>query len=129
MGARMARVMAVLLAAVIVGPMKAYGTSYDPLPHGEEGTAATAMAPGATVYLFHSGTEEVRRSMRVGDVLVVSRPGEYGTSRTVGKIQVAAPAGAFCLRGEVLDGSIHLQDLASREGVYCLVVPEVVCGR
>jgi hypothetical protein len=116
---------AALLAAVIVGPMKTYGTSYDPMPHGE----GAELGAGATVFLFHSGTEEVRRSLAVGEVLEVTRPGENGASRTVGKIRVAAPAGAVCVRGEVLEGGIHLHDLAGREGVYCLVVPEAVCRR
>jgi hypothetical protein len=125
--ARMAVVVAtVLLAVLVVGPARTYGTSYDPLAHGEEG-----LAPGDTVFLFHGGTDEARRSLAVGEVLVVSRPGEDGVSRVAGKIRVAAPAGAFCLRGEVLEGSVRVHDLAAREGqgVYSLVVPESVCGR
>jgi len=126
MRTRMAGVAAaVVLVAVVIGPVKTYGTSYDPQPHGE----GTALVPGATVFLFHSGTNDVRRSLGVGEALEVSRNREDGTRAIVGKIRVVALAGAVCVRGEVLEGGIHLHDLAAGEGVYCLVVPGAVCGR
>jgi hypothetical protein len=118
-------VAAVLLVAVAGGPVRTYGTSYDPLPLGGEGTAPA----GATVYLFHSGTEGVRRSLAVGEVLEVTRTEEGSPSRTAGKIRVVAAAGAFCVRGEVLEGGARVHDVAVRESVYCLIVPEAVCGR
>lgn len=130
MGTRIAWVAAgALLAFTLAGPVPTYGTAYDPLPHAEEATEAPTMAAGATVYLFHSGTEEVRRSVTVGDVLVVARPGEDGASPTGRKVRVVGPAGAVCVQGEVLEGKVRVHDVATGKGVYFLVVPQAVCGR
>jgi hypothetical protein len=117
-----------IFSLALAVPMHAAATSYDPLPREEE-PAGMEMAGGATVFLFHSGTEQVRRSLQVGDVLEVSRVGPDGASRGVGKIRVAAFLGAVCLRGEVLEGKVRQHDLAEKDGVYCLVIPEAVCAR
>jgi hypothetical protein len=109
-------------------PLRAAATSYDPLTREEE-PAAAEMAAGATIYLFHSGTEQVRRALQVGDVLEVTRVGADGTALGVGKIRVTASAGAVCLRGEVLEGRVRLHDVAEKGGVSCLVIPKAACGR
>jgi hypothetical protein len=109
-------------------PMGVAATSYDPLPRQDE-PAGMELTAGMTVFLFHSGTEQVRQSLHVGDVLEISRVGPDGASLSVGKIRVAAFLGAVCLRGEVLEGRIRPHDLAEKDGVYYLVIPEAVCTR
>jgi hypothetical protein len=119
-----------MLAVAAMGPPEARGTSYDPLPRAEEGGAGLAeQGPGATVYLFLGGAEPARRILRVDDVLEVSRAGADGSPLDVGKVRVAAFLGSVCLRAEVIGGKVRVHDLAAKEGVYSLVVPDAVCWR
>jgi len=113
-------VAALLLAAGLLRPSAAHATSYNPLtPDGE---AVAPLAPGATVFLFHSGTEETRRSIRAGDVIPVYRPLVSGRNVAVGTIRVEAAAGELCFRGQVLEGEIQTNDVAAAGVVSCLVI-------
>jgi hypothetical protein len=116
----------VLLMMVVGGAIRVDATSFDPLPRKEE-PAAPAMAPGDTVFLFHSGTREVLGLLKPGDVLGVFRTLPDGTSRPVGTIRAAAFVGEFCLKGEVTDGKILPQDVAEKDRVYLLVTAQALC--
>jgi hypothetical protein len=117
---------AVLLAVAAGGAIPANATSFDPLPRAEE-PATPAMAPGDTVYLFHSGTKEVLGVLKAGDVLGAYRTGPDGSFRPVGTIRAVAFAGEFCLRGEVTAGKILPQDIAEKDRVHFLVITQAIC--
>lgn len=119
---------AVLLMIVAVGVLRVGATSFNPLPF-ERDLSAPAMVPGDIVFLFHSGTGEVRDSLNPGATVGVSRVDSEGNRRSVGTLRVAAFVGEFCLRSEVTEGEILLHDLAERDHIYYRVIPEILCRR
>ncbi len=121
------RLIALLLSVLVAGwPIHSSATSFDPLPREQE-PSAQEMDSGDTVFLFHSGTAQGLRSLKIGDVLGVSRIGPDGRNRIVGAIQASAFVGEFCLRGEVVEGKILPHDLVENDHVYFLVIPEALC--
>ena len=129
MGTCTAKLVVLILVLMVVGGGARVGaTSFDPLPREQE-TAAREISPGETVFLFHSGTPEVRRSLKIGDVLGVFRVGRDGSIRSVGGIRATAFVGEFCLRGEVIEGRILQQDVAEKNRTYLLVIQGALCPR
>lgn len=109
-----------LLAVVAIEPPRVQGTSYNPLTV-DEGSVRT-MTSGATVILFHSGTEQTRRSIHPGDVLTVSRARRSCRDEAVGTIRAEAPAGELCFRATVLEGEVRPHDVAHAGAVSFLVI-------
>lgn len=119
---------AVLVAVLLGGSSRGLGTSFSPLT-ADEG-APPPLRPGAVVFLFHSGTEETRRAIRAGDVLVAFRSLIDGRQQAVGKIRVDAAAGALCFRGEVLEGEVRPHDITHAGSVSLMVIAtEAPCPR
>lgn len=118
---------AVLVAAVAVGSRSAHGTAYNPLTT-EGGVAEAALAPGATVFLFHGGGAESRGAVRTGDVLGVQRPRQDGQWHVVGTVRVDAEVGALCFRSEVVEGELRLHDVVpAGGGGLLLITSEAPC--
>ncbi len=81
---------------------------------------------GKKVRLFHSGTQDVKKTICVGDVIPVYREVyAYGAiKRTeVGKIKVLSYLGEHYIEAEVVAGKIRLGDVAQKESAACLVHP------
>ncbi len=81
---------------------------------------------GKKVRLFHSGTQDVRKTICVGDVIPVYREVyAYGAiKRTeVGKIKVLSYLGEHYIEAEIVAGKIRLGDVAQKESAACLVHP------
>lgn len=84
------------------------------------------MTAGVKLYLFYSGTEEIRRTINVNDVLTVYQeyPPDYSrTMREVGKVRVLAPLGDYYFNGEVIGGEVQAGDLAKKGTIACFVTP------
>jgi len=118
----------VLLMFAATGAIRAGATSFDPLPREQE-QAAQAIAPGETTFLFHSGTAETHRSFAIGEVLAVFRFRPDGRRRAVGAIRITAFAGEFCIRGQVVEGTILPNDVAELNHVCLLVIQGTLCPR
>jgi ribosomal protein S28E/S33 len=115
---------ALWLAAAM--PADAGATSYDPLtPGGEQ--APAEMAKGAAVHLFSSGNEQMAKSLHAGDVLTILGRTGGGEATPVGSIRVTALVGKTCVAGEVVEGTVRVNDLAVKDGVYFLVIPAALC--
>ena len=81
---------------------------------------------GKRVRLFHSGTQDVKKTICVGDVIPVYREVyAYGAiKRTeVGKIRVLSYLGEHYIEAEIVEGKIRLGDVAQKESAACLVHP------
>ena len=79
---------------------------------------------GAQVHLFHSGTHDVRDSIKVGDVLTVFKeypPDISGLSKTSGKVKVISTLGDYYFEGEVVEGYAEPGYLALKGTTACLV--------
>lgn len=77
---------------------------------------------GETVCLFQSGTADVRKTIGIGDVLIVYREGGDREHREVGKIKVLSYAGEDYIRAEVVDGAVQTGDVARKGNVASLVI-------
>jgi hypothetical protein len=86
-----------------------------------------AFKKGEIVYMFHSGTAEVMRIIRVGDNLMVYRVSSSCEAKTVGKIKVLSYVGGTYLKGEVTEGKIRRDDIVEKGNVSCLVISAGMC--
>jgi hypothetical protein len=82
------------------------------------------MKVGAKLYLFHSGTDEVKSTIHSNDVLTVYReyPSDFSLeSREVGKVKVISPLGDYYFDGEVIKGEVKAGDLAKKGSIACFI--------
>jgi hypothetical protein len=82
------------------------------------------MTVGTKLYLFHSGTEEVKNTIHANDVLTVFReyPPDFSVeTREVGKVKVLLPLGDYYFNGEVIGGEVKEGDLAKKGMVACFI--------
>jgi hypothetical protein len=120
-------VICLLLSAL--NPLTALAASYMPaFFHHQENTPETVIKVGQTAYLFHSGTEDVRRTINVNDILVVYRISPLCAVKTAGIIKVISPIGDTYFKGEVVEGEIRPNDIAKKGTVSCLVISVGTCN-
>jgi hypothetical protein len=84
-----------------------------------------AMKVGTKLYLFHSGTEDVKSSIHVNDALTVYRvhPADsFAETREVGKVRVLSPLGDYYFNGEVIGGEVKAGDLAIKGAVAFYII-------
>ena len=82
------------------------------------------MKVGSKLYLFHSGTEGVTKTMKVGDILAVYREYPDGFSPETsesGKVKVLSSLGENYFEAEVVEGEIRTGYLARKGTVACFV--------
>jgi len=115
-----------VLLLVLCAPLIVYATSYMPFFHSQD-REETAMRAGQEVYLFHSGTDDVRKIVQVGDILTVYRITPTCEVREVGRIKAVVYIGETYLKGKVVEGEIKPDDIGKRGNVSCLVISAGVC--
>ncbi len=86
---------------------------------------------GSRVYLFQSGTEDVRRAISADDVLAVYRayPSDFSRTAETGKVKVLCPLGDYYFEGEVIEGEAQPGNLAKKGTVACFVTSFKVIHR
>ncbi|MDA8083908.1 MAG: hypothetical protein M0024_09660 [Nitrospiraceae bacterium] len=82
---------------------------------------------GDTVYLFHSGTEDVRKAIHVNDTLAVYRTSPSCEVSPVGIIRIMSFVGETYIKGEVFAGEIKPDDIAKTKAASCLVISAGIC--
>ncbi len=118
----------ILLLLAVCIPLKAFAVSYPPqLYHQEE--RHDKFVKGETVYMFHSGTDDVRNTIHVNDTLTVYRITPSCEIIPIGIIRVVSFIGETYLKGEVFAGEIKPDDIAKRGNVSCLVISAGVCKK
>lgn len=80
------------------------------------------------VYMFESGTEDVRKAIHPNDTLTVYRIGSNCKLREIGKIKALSFIGDIWLKAEVVDGFIKPDDIAKENGASCMVIKGNPCG-
>ena len=119
----LAGIAALLLAGVLGLSGNAAAVSYPVVEDQREEKAAKGIREkGETVCLFQSGTEDVRKAIGIGDVLIVHREGENRKHAEVGKIKVLSYVGEDYIKGEVLEGRVQTGDVAKKGPVAGLVI-------
>ncbi len=117
----------ILLLLVVCAPLTAFAVSYPPqLYHLEE--RHDKFVKGDTLYLFHSGTEEVKKTIHVNDTLAVYRVTPTCEVVPVGIVRVVSFVGETYLKCEVFAGEIKPDDIAKKENVSCLIISAGVCN-
>ena len=79
---------------------------------------------GTKIYLFHNGTEEARKTIKVGDVLSVYReypPDLSLESREVGKVRILSVLGEYYFEAEVIEGDVQPGNVAIKGSVACYI--------
>jgi len=118
-----ARLAALLLLGMLGLSGYAAAVSYPVVEDQREEKAAKGIREkGETVCLFQSGTEDVRKTIGIGDVLIVFREGGNREYKEVGKIRVLSYAGEDYIKGEVVDGVVQTGDVAKKGKVAGLVI-------
>ena len=118
----------ILLLVAVSAPLAAFGVSYPaPLYHQKE--RHDTFVKGDTVYMFHSGTAEVNKTIHVNDTLVVYRVTPTCEVVSVGIVRIVSFVGETYLKGEVFAGEIRPDDIAKKDKISCLIISAEICNR
>lgn len=120
------RILVSILLLAVTLPLAAFAVSYPAqLYHRED--RHDRFVKGETVYLFHSGTADVKKTVRPNDSLAVSRVSASCEVIPVGLIKVVSFVGETYIKGEVFAGEIRPDDIAKKDKVSFLVISAGVC--
>ncbi len=118
----------ILLLLVVCVPPSAFAVSY-PVQLYHEEVRHDKFVKGDTVYMFHSGTEDIKKTIHVNDTLAVYRTSPSCEVTPIGIIKVISFVGDNYIKGEVFAGEIKPDDIARKDKVSCLVVSVEVCSK
>ena len=105
-----------------VAPLS-HAVSWSPLEEDQGNEADKSVREkGAFVCLFQSGTTDVKKEIRVNDVLSVFRETRDHRLTEVGKVRILSYVGADFLKGEVIEGKLLPGDIARKGDVASLVI-------
>jgi hypothetical protein len=127
--AKLRSLLTIVAAALLLFTAPLYAVSYP--PSGEEPTYLKdqeSIKVGAKLHLFHSGTQEARSAIKVGDVLTVYReypPDISGLSKESGKVRITGTLGEYYFEAEVIEGHAYPGYLAVKDSVACLVTTRI----
>jgi hypothetical protein len=112
-----------LLLVMLAFPLRTNAATFSPFAtESEEKTAKGIIEKGETVCLFQSGTEDVRKTIAVDDVLSVYRETKSNEVTEVGKIKVLFYVGTDYIKGEVIEGELKAGDVAKKGNAAGLII-------
>ena len=118
-----------LLLVMFTNPLTVLAVSYPPAPlYHQQVNGEKVLTVGQVVYMFHSGTADVKKNIRTKDVLTVYRIHSSCEVTEVGKIRVISYIGETYLKGEVIQGEIKQDDIAKKGAVSCLIISAGMCA-
>ena len=114
-------------AIMLLSSLTVFAVSYPPqLYHRAE--RQDKFKKGDIVYMFHSGTNDIKETIHAGDSLTVYRISPSCEMTPIGIIKVISYIGETHLKGEVFAGEIKPDDIAKKDKVSCLVISAGVCN-
>lgn len=116
----------ILSLLVVCAPLTAVAVSY-PVQLYHREVRHEKFERGDTLYMFHSGDGEVKKTIHVNDTLAVYRTNPSCEITPVGRIRVISFVGETYIKGEVLNGDIKPDDIAKKGNVSCLIISAGVC--
>jgi len=119
-------IVVILFLFAVSIPLAAFAVSYPAQLYHRE-VRHDKFVKGDTVYLFHSGTGDVKKTIHVNDTLAVYRITPSCEVVPVGLIKVVSFVGETYIKGEVFAGEIKPDDIAKKENVSCLVISAGIC--
>ncbi len=123
------KLIAVVITLGLVMSTGAHAVSWSPAQEEREEKAVKGIkGKGEIACLFQSGTADVKKEMRVHDLLVVYREDQNHQLRKIGKIRILSYVGEDFLKGEVVEGEVQAGDVAKKGAVASLVIaPSDTC--
>ena len=121
-------IIVILLLAAICAPLAASAVSY-PVQLYHREVRHDKFVKGDTVYMFHRGSEAVKKTIHVNDTLTVYRTSPSCEATPIGIIRVIAFVGETYIRGEVFAGEIKPDDIAKKDKVSCLIISAEICDK
>ena len=118
----------ILLFTSVSAPLTVFAVSYPPPLYHRQDRGETVMKVGQIVYLFHSGTDDVKKTIHANDILTVYRINPSCEVNPVGIIKVLSYIGETYIKAEVLEGEIRPDDIAKKRNVSCLVISAGMCN-
>ena len=118
----------VLLLLFVCAPFTAFAVSYPAQLYHRE-VRHDKFVKGDTVYMFHSGTEDVKKAIHVNDTLAVFRITQSCEVAPIGVVKVISFVGGTYIKGEVFAGEIKPDDIAKKENVSCLIISAEMCNK
>jgi hypothetical protein len=118
----------ILLFTSVSAPLSVFAVSYPPPLYHRQDRGETVMKVGQIVYLFHSGTDDVKKTIHANDILTVYRINPSCEVNPVGIIKVLFYIGETYVKAEVLEGEIRPDDIAKKGNVSCLVISAGMCN-
>jgi hypothetical protein len=118
----------ILLFTSVSAPLTVFAVSYPPPLYHRQDRGETVMKVGQIVYLFHSGTDDVKKTIHANDILTVYRINPSCEVNPVGIIKVLSYIGETYIKAEVLEGEIRPDDIAKKGNVSCLVISASMCN-
>lgn len=109
-------------------PLAVFAVSYPPTLYHRQDRGETVMKAGQTVYMFYSGTDDIRKTIHAGDVLTVYRISPSCEVNPVGIIKVLSYIGETYIKAEVLEGEIKPDDIVRKGNVSCLIISAGMCN-
>lgn len=113
------------LVAHLLMPAVVHAVAY-PFPENEPAYLKdeAVLNVGTRLYLFHSGTDDVKKAINVNDVLTVYREYPSGISleaRETGKVKILSFSGGYYYEAEVIEGAVHPGYLARKGTIACFI--------
>ena len=121
-------IIVILLLLAISDPLAAFAVSY-PVQLYHREVRQDKFVKGDTVYMFHSGTEDVKKTIHVNDTLSVYRVTPACEAAPVGIVKVISFVGETYIQGEVFAGELKPDDIAKKENVSCLIISVEICDK
>ena len=121
-------IITLMLLFSVSAPLAASAVSY-PVQLYHREIRHDKFVKGDTVYMFHSGTEDVKKTIHVNDTLAVYRTSPLCEVTPIGIIKVISFVGETYIKGEVFAGEIKPDDIAKKANVSCLVISAGVCDK
>ncbi len=107
----------ILLFTSVSAPLSVFAVSYPPPLYHRHDKGEKVMEVGQTAYLFHSGTDDVRKIIHANGVLAVYRISPSCEINPVGIIKVLSYIGETYIKAEVFEGKIMSDDIAKKGNV------------
>jgi hypothetical protein len=118
----------ILLLTSVSAPLSVFAVSYPPPLYHRQDRGETVMKVGQIVYLFHSGTDDVKKTIHANNILTVYRISPSCEVNPVGIIKVLSYIGETYIKAEVLEGEIKPDDIAKKGNVSCLLISAGMCN-
>jgi hypothetical protein len=118
---------AIFFLVVFIDPLPLFAAPYYPAQLYHRQARHEKFVKGDTVYLFHSGTDDVKKNIHVNDTLTVYRTSPSCEVTPVGIIRVISFVGEIYIKSEVFAGEIRPDDIAKKDNASCLVISADTC--